>query len=58
MAIVEKVMDVLQGYPSFGEKLLAHHLRGKGVVTSMMKRITGVALKLTAKKRIKLSETA
>lgn len=30
----------------------------KGVVTSMMKRTTGMALKLTAKKRIKLSGIA
>ena len=30
----------------------------KGIVTSMMKRTTGVVLKQTAKKRIKLSETA
>lgn len=58
MAIVERVMDVPLEYPSFGEKFLAHRRRGKGVVTSMMKRITGVVLKLTAKKRIKLSGTA
>ena len=57
MAIVEKGDGCSAGISKFWRKVLGTP-PAKGVVTSMMKRITGVVLKLTAKKRIKLSGTA